>query len=127
MQKQTGRKQIEDKDEIIDDKREHEKHIVNLMIKIYCRGMKHSPEAYCNDCKELMAYSNMRVDKCPFMKTKTFCKSCRIHCFKKDMRVRIKEVMRYSGPRMIFHHPILTIQHGIESYKDKGRRGKRNT
>lgn len=126
MQKQIEPRKVDFKEETIDDKRAHEKHIVNLMIKIYCKGKKHSQEGYCNDCKGLMAYSNMRVDKCPFMETKTFCQNCKVHCFKKDMRARIKEVMRYSGPRMIFHHPILTIQHGIESYKDKRRRRKEN-
>lgn len=124
MQKQIGPKKVDYRKETIDDKREHEKHIVNLMIKIYCKGNKHCPEGYCDDCKELMAYSNMMVDKCPFMENKTFCQNCRVHCFKKDMRARIKEVMHYSGPRMIFHHPILTIQHGIESYKDRRRRRK---
>jgi hypothetical protein len=27
------------------------------------------------------------------------------------MRERIRQVMRYSGPRMIFHHPIAALRH----------------
>jgi len=35
------------------------------------------------------------------------------------MRKKIKEVMRYSGTRMLLYHPIIVIRHGIESYKER--------
>jgi hypothetical protein len=35
------------------------------------------------------------------------------------MREKIKEIMRFSGPRMIFYHPIMAIRHLIESKKEK--------
>ena len=38
---------------------------------------------------------------------------------KKDMREKIREVMRFSGPRMIFPHPVMAIRHVIESKKEK--------
>ena len=37
------------------------------------------------------------------------------------MRKRIKEVMAFSGPRMIFHHPVIAVSHVIESKKEKKR------
>ncbi len=40
-----------------------------------------------------------------------FCSKCPIHCYKPKMREHIREVMRYSGPRMIFYHPIIAIKH----------------
>lgn len=107
---------------IIQDKRNQEKKILNLMIKIYCNGHKHISEGICHECENLMDYSNRRVDNCPFMETKTFCQSCSVHCYKMDMRLKIKEVMRYSGPRMLIHHPILTIRHMIDEHMDKKRR-----
>ena len=55
----------------------------------------------------------------PFMETKNFCFNCKVHCYKADMRQKIREVMRFSGLRMIFHHPILAIRHVIESKKEK--------
>jgi hypothetical protein len=30
------------------------------------------------------------------------------------MREQIRRVMRYSGPRMIIHHPVLAIWHYID-------------
>ena len=106
-------------------KREREKETVSLMIRLYCRK-KHGGKDLCPDCAALAAYARQRSDKCPFMETKTFCSNCKVHCYKKDMREKIRQVMRFSGPRMIFHHPILAIRHVIESKKEK-RRMEKNT
>ncbi len=104
----------------IKSKREREKEIVSLMIAIYCRK-KHGSKNLCPDCAALDAYARQRSDKCPFMETKHFCSNCKLHCYKKDMREKIREVMRYSGPHMIFHHPVMAIRHVIESKKEKKR------
>ena len=99
-------------------KREREKEIVSLMISIYCHK-KHKCKNLCSECSALDTYARQRSDKCPFMETKTFCSNCKVHCYKNDMREKIKEVMRYSGPRMILHHPIMAIRHVIENKKEK--------
>jgi hypothetical protein len=97
-----------------------EKETVSLMIAIYCRK-KHGCKELCSECAALDAYARQRSDKCPFMETKTFCSNCKVHCYKKDMREKIREVMRFSGPRMIIHHPVMAIRHVIESKKEKKR------
>ena len=109
----------------IQTKRKQEKETVTLMIRLYCRK-KHGGKELCPACAELDAYAQLRSDKCPFMETKTFCSNCKVHCYKKDMREKIREVMRFSGPRMIFHHPIMAIRHVIESKKEKKRMEKNN-
>ena len=109
----------------IKPKREREKETVSLMIAIYCRK-NHGGKDLCPDCAALEAYARQRSDKCPFMETKTFCSNCKVHCYKKDMREKIREVMRFSGPRMIFYHPVMAIRHVIESKKEK-RRMEKNT
>ena len=101
-------------------KREQEKQTVSLMIAIYCRA-KHGDRKLCPDCAALDAYARLRSDRCPFMETKTFCSNCRVHCYKPDMREKIRAVMVFSGPRMIFHHPVMAIRHVIESKKEKKR------
>ena len=102
----------------IKTKREREKEVVSLMIALYCRK-KHGCKTLCPKCAALDAYARQRSDNCPFMETKTFCSNCKIHCYKKDIREKIREVMRFSGPRMIFYHPIMAIHHVIESKKEK--------
>jgi hypothetical protein len=43
------------------------------------------------------------------------------------MREKVKKVMRYSGPRMLWHHPILAVHHLIDGRKkpEKLKKGKR--
>ena len=106
-------------------KREREKETVSLMIRLYCRK-KHGSKELCPECAALEAYARQRSDKCSFMETKTFCSNCKVHCYKKDMREKIREVMRFSGPRMIFHHPVMAIRHVIETKKEKRRMEKNN-
>ena len=101
----------------VNTKREREKETVSLMIALYCRG-NHGGRELCPECAALDAYARLRSDKCPFMETKTFCSNCRVHCYKADMRAKIQAVMRYSGPRMLFHHPVLAIRHLIETKKE---------
>lgn len=107
----------------VQSKREREKETVSLMIAIYCRK-KHGGKTLCPDCAALEAYARQRSDKCPFMETKTFCSNCKVHCYRKDMREKIWEVMRFAGPRMIFHHPVMAVRHVIETRKEKKRLGE---
>lgn len=112
----------------ITDKREREKKIVGDMIKIYCRKKHKSKTKLCFECNELHEYAILRSDKCTYMETKTFCNNCNTHCYKTDMRQKIKEVMRFSGPRMIFYHPVVAIRHVIETKKEKKKiEGKNQT
>ncbi len=99
-------------------KREREKQVVALMIRLYCKK-KHGKKELCPECAALMEYAAGRSERCPFMETKTFCSNCKVRCYKPEMREKIRQVMRFSGPRMIFHHPILAIRHLIESKKEK--------
>ena len=110
----------------IESKREREKRTVSLMIRIYCKKKHGTKKGLCPECEALDAYARMRSDKCPFMETKTFCSNCKVHCYKADMRERIRAVMRFSGPRMIFSHRIMAIRHVIESQKEKRRLEKDN-
>jgi predicted amidophosphoribosyltransferase len=100
-----------------------EKKTVEAMIKIFCLDQhKTSDGQLCADCRELLDYANRRLKTCPFHADKTTCTNCKIHCYRPDMKVRIRDIMRYSGPRMICHHPILAIFHFIDGFrKQQGR------
>ena len=104
-----------------ESKRQREKRTVSFMIRLYCRKRHGVKRDLCPECAELLQYAMLRSDKCPFMETKTFCSNCRVHCYKLEMRERIRKVMRFSGPRMLLYHPIMAIRHVIESRKEKRR------
>ena len=102
-------------------KREREKAMVSQMITLYCKKNHKVKNGLCPDCAKLDKYARARSDKCPFMETKTFCSNCRVHCYKPEMREKIRAVMRFSGPRMIFYHPAAAIRHVVETKKEKKR------
>ncbi len=104
-----------------DKKREREKKIVSLMIRLYCRKKHGVKNGLCPECKALAEYAAQRSDKCPFMESKTFCSNCKVHCYKPDMREKIREVMRFSGPRIILYHPVMAVRHVTQSKKEKRR------
>jgi len=90
---------------------EREKKVVSNMIAIYCRSRHGSAEGLCEECITLRVYALRRLEQCPFGEDKPTCDRCSIHCYKNDMRLKIKEVMRVAGPRMLFMHPLDAITH----------------
>lgn len=104
-----------------ESKRDREKKMVSQMIALYCRKNHGTKGTLCQECAALNLYARQRSDKCPFMETKTFCSNCKVHCYKPEMREKIRAVMRFSGPRRIFHHPATAIRHVIETKKEKRR------
>jgi hypothetical protein len=91
---------------------------IKAMIEIYCYA-KHGckDENLCDECERLLTYANLRLDRCPFGDEKPFCSTCSVHCYNKQMRERIKEVMRFAGVKILFHHPILAFWHLVGTIK----------
>lgn len=104
-------------------KRNQEREVIAIMVGIYCKG-KHkkkekSDSGLCIACQELLDYANVRIDKCPFMYEKTFCSTCKVHCYKPEHRIKVKEVMKYAGPRMLFVRPRLVVKHIMDGHRNK--------
>lgn len=85
------------------------------MIDIYYSKHK-TPKI---DKEKLLSYSQLRLDVCRFGEEKPTCKQCPVHCYRPEYKEQMKEVMRYSGPRMTLYHPILAIKHLIKENKSK--------
>mgnify|MGYP003185968776 CR=1 FL=1 len=72
---------------------EKEKKIIPIMIRKYCHHHhKTRGKNLCPECKELTEYALFRLDRCPFKKNKHFCSTCKVHCYKPEMREKIKKV-----------------------------------
>lgn len=102
----------------VDSKTKQEKKTITFMVELYCKK-NHKQKEMCSDCKQLLDYALLRIDKCPFKDTKTFCSSCKVHCYQKEKREEIRSVMKFSGPRMLLHHPILAVSHVKDTIKNK--------
>lgn len=93
---------------------EREKKTVKLMIEIYCEKKHKNPKGeLCAECAELLEYANKRLSNCRFGENKSTCGKCPIHCYKKDMKAKIKEVMRFSGMRLLIYAPGEVIRHAL--------------
>jgi len=103
-----------------------ERKTIKIMINKYCRHQHNTKKDLCEDCSELFEYANNRLDFCPFGEKKHVCAKCPIHCYKHEMREKIRAVMRYSGPRMIYSHPILGFSHLFHKFRKVKDISKKN-
>jgi hypothetical protein len=90
-----------------------ERRTIAAMIAIYCRD-HHGRDGLCEACASLQFYALQRIDRCVYGPEKPTCFNCPIHCYKRDRREAVREVMRYAGPRMLGRHPILAIRHILD-------------
>lgn len=91
---------------------ENEKRVITRMVKIYCRH-KEGNSNICPDCEKLLDYAHQRLSGCRYSEDKPTCRKCPIHCYKPDMRDKIRVVMRHSEPRMLLYSPLTAIRHII--------------
>ena len=96
---------------------ERERKTLEAMIRVYCHGTHGSGTGECAACAELQAYADRRLEKCPFQEEKPPCARCPIHCYQPERREQVKAVMRYSGPRMMFRHPIFALRHWLDGFR----------
>ena len=86
------------------------------MVGIYCSA-HHGVDTLCEECARFLDYAEVRLDKCPYGEDKPTCANCPIHCYKPELRERAKQIMRFSGPRMLLRHPILAIAHKLDGLR----------
>ncbi|HPZ00953.1 MAG TPA: nitrous oxide-stimulated promoter family protein [Clostridiales bacterium] len=98
------------------DRITREKEMFPKMALIYCHD-NHGTKGkeLCPACQELCDYALNRLDHCRWGNDKTFCSQCPCHCYRPDMRERVRELMRYTGPRLMLYHPLLCLLHGLGS------------
>lgn len=89
-----------------------ERKLVQAMIAAHCRA-EHGSRILCASCSELALYADQRLARCPFGAEKPTCAKCTVHCYRTDMRERVRQVMRRSGPKMLWQHPWLAFLHEV--------------
>ena len=57
-------------------------------------------DTICLECAELLDHGMKKRALCP-LDPKPTCKDCHIHCYSPEYRQRIREIMAYSGRRMM--------------------------
>lgn len=98
---------------------EQEYKTITTMIQMYCKKCHKTQKNLCQDCSDLHKYAEERLKNCRFGESKPTCETCTVHCYKPYMREKIRTVMRYSGPRMIYTHPIMGFRHLFKKFNKK--------
>ena len=105
----------------------HDLKTLELFIRIYCHA--HHAERkpvtlkgfdfvaiagrvpeLCPECTRLLAHAFVKRAHCP-MDPKPQCKDCPSHCYQKAYREKIREVMRFSGQRMVLRGRVDYLLH----------------
>jgi hypothetical protein len=94
-------------------RRAREHRTLETMIGMYCRHT-HFANTTCRECTDLSAYAERRLERCVFGDEKPTCANCLVHCYRDDMREKVREVMRWAGPRMLLQHPVMAVMHVLD-------------
>ncbi len=54
----------------------------------------------CDECTKVLTHALIKRSRCP-LDPKPACKHCQVHCYHPDYRARIREIMKYSGRRLV--------------------------
>lgn len=90
------------------------------MMHIWCKDHHQRNTAeygLCLECYNLLAYAGQRLLKCPYGEDKPACTKCPIHCYKREKKEQVRAVMRYSGPRMLWRHPVQALLHMVDKLR----------
>ncbi len=93
---------------------DRERRTVAAMIGLYCRAKHASEASLCPECTDLETYTRLRLEKCPYGEAKPTCANCPIHCYQPHRREQVRRVMAFSGPRMLWRHPVLAVRHMLD-------------
>jgi len=92
--------------------------VLVLFTAVYCRANHDGPrdvlcpaapelagvglerQGLCAGCREFLDYAMTRRLRCP-LDPKPACKHCHVHCYRPGHREKVREIMQFSGRRLI--------------------------
>ncbi len=63
-------------------------------------GLNRAPDLLCIGCTKLLGHATAKRRACP-LDPKPACKHCPTHCYLPAYREQVRQVMRYSGRRLV--------------------------
>ena len=90
---------------------------IEAMIRCYCQNLHGRDTGLCPECQQLHDYAGLRLERCRFGAEKPTCANCPVHCYQRTRREQVKVVMRYAGPRMLWRHPVLSVYHWLDGFR----------
>lgn len=106
---------------------QHQKKDIRLIgkfVEVYCKGKHGAVERstftlpagmgerrLCAECAAFMEYSVSKRLRCPLEAEKPTCKHCRIHCYATEQRQKVREIMSWSGRRLMLRGRLDYVWH----------------
>jgi hypothetical protein len=72
--------------------------------------LKGGAPCLCEECGRLLAHAFVKRSHCP-MDPKPMCKKCPKHCYAPAYRQQIRQVMAYSGKKLVLHGRVDYLLH----------------
>jgi hypothetical protein len=98
--------------------------LIGKFVEVYCVGehcgAERSPVALpadmgernlCPECADFLHYAITKRLKCPLESEKPSCKHCRIHCYDRPRREKVREIMSYAGRRLMLRGRLDYVWH----------------
>ena len=83
---------------------------LSFLKKIDLKELTNSPPQLCPECQKLLAHALVKRTTCP-MDPKPTCKHCTKHCYHPRYRQQTREVMKYSGRKLVMRGRIDYLIH----------------
>jgi hypothetical protein len=106
------------KNNLADTRLAREWKTMSAMVRIYCRDQHHPANGLCIECRQFLDYAGVRLERCRFGQEKPTCANCPVHCYQRDRREQARVVMRYAGPRMMWEHPVMSLRHWLDGFRE---------
>lgn len=98
--------------------------LLGKFVEVYCAGQHAGAvcssvvlpaglgkRSICAECRSFLEYAIAKRLKCPLEAEKPTCKHCRIHCYDKVRREKVREIMSYAGRRLMMRGRLDYIWH----------------
>jgi hypothetical protein len=98
--------------------------LIGKFVEVYCAGKHAATERdplqlpaglgeriICPDCASFLEYAVTKRLNCPLEAEKPSCKHCRIHCYDRPRREKMREIMSYAGRRLMLRGRLDYVWH----------------
>jgi hypothetical protein len=98
--------------------------LIGKFVEVYCAGKHGAAERasltlpaglgarqICPECATFLEYAITKRLKCPLEAEKPSCKHCRVHCYDKLRREKVREIMSYAGRRLMMRGRLDYVWH----------------
>ncbi len=82
-------------------------------LSVWVKTRRHpllQPLLLTEDAWLMLAQSTMRTERCNNIAYKTFCHHCPSTCYSERLLPAVRDIMRYSGPRMFLYFPLISLR-----------------